>query len=55
LNQSESRAIMKRSLQTSLSFIQTKQNIVPKTTRFRTSWSYFTTCAIVLIFFNQLS
>jgi hypothetical protein len=55
LNQLESKAIMKKSLQISLSSIQTKQNTAAKTTRFLLNWRYFMTCAIVLMFLNQLS
>ncbi len=55
LNQLEPKAIMKKSLQISLSFIQTKRNTATKTTRFSISWRFFMTCAIVLTFLNQLS
>jgi hypothetical protein len=55
LHQSESKAIMKKSLQIWLSFIQMRRSIVTKMTRFRSNWRYFMTCAIVLMFLNQLS
>jgi hypothetical protein len=56
LNQSKLKAkSMKKSLQISLSFIQTKRSIMTKMTHSFLSWQFFMTCAIAQMFLNQLS
>jgi heme/copper-type cytochrome/quinol oxidase subunit 1 len=55
LHQSESKAIMKKSLQIWLNSIQMRRSIMTKMTRFLSNWRYFMTSAIVLMSLNQSS